>query len=84
MAKFNVFAAQTARMGTLVDNGLNYISELNACIDFRCYYNGEEEKELAEEMLKEQLRKFDVCKMSVSKENLAYIRNMQDKYGIAY
>jgi len=65
------------------NNGIRFIEELNACIEMKVYANGNEDKEMAIELLKEHLMSFDVCKMSVSEKNYQYILKLQKEYGVA-
>lgn len=70
-------------MSANTNRGLQFIDELNACIEMEVYANGTEEKKCAIELLKEHLGTFDVCKMSVSEYNYQYILKLQKKYGVA-
>lgn len=73
---------QFERMSANMNRGIAFINELNACIEFVAYYNGDDEKELANEMMREHLASFDVNTMSVSEKNYATIKRMQKEYGV--
>lgn len=73
---------QFAKMSANTMRGVAFINELNACIEFCAYYNGNEEKECAERMMREHLASFDVNTMSVSEKNYATIKRMQEEYGV--
>lgn len=62
--------------------GCKFIEELNMCIEFVAYANGNEEKAYAKEMMKEHLKSFDICTMSVSERNYQTIQKMQKEYGV--
>jgi len=73
---------QLQRMSTATDRGIRFIEELNAAIEFKVYANGVDEAELAEEMLVNHLKAFDVTRMSVSEKNYRIIKKMQKDYHI--
>lgn len=65
-----------------VDRGLRFIDELNACIELLAYSNGDEERSIATDMMKEHLASFNVFTMDVSHQNYLYIRKLQKEYGV--
>lgn len=65
-----------------VENGLRFIDELNACIELLVYSNGDEERSIATNMMKEHLASFNVFRMDVSHTNYLYIRKLQKEYGV--
>lgn len=73
---------QLWRASLQLERGLRFIDELNAVIELKVYANGNEEKAIAMQMMKDHLASFDVASMTVSKANFAYIRRLQKEYGI--
>lgn len=80
---YRYYMAEERTLNQRIDKGNQFIDELNACIEFSAYYNGNEERELAEQMLKEHLSTFDEKSMEVSRRNYYIIKGMQEEYGIA-
>lgn len=73
---------QLWRASLQLERGMRFIDELNAVIELNVYANGDEEKAIATQMMKDHLASFDIYSMTISEANFSYIRRLQKEYGI--